>query len=94
MNESLADVFGALTVQYKLGQKACDATWTMGEGQEDLFGALGPLEARCESLEGKRTELEGKIERMKGIVQQTREELSLTKEDLMSKLMQRAELVA
>ena len=32
LNESFADVFGALTVQYKKSQKAHDADWLIGEG--------------------------------------------------------------
>lgn len=32
LNESFADVFGALTVQRKLGQSACEADWLIGRG--------------------------------------------------------------
>lgn len=32
LNESFADVFGALTVQRKLGQEACEADWLIGKG--------------------------------------------------------------
>lgn len=32
LNESFADVFGALTQQYLLGQSACEASWLVGEG--------------------------------------------------------------
>ena len=32
LNESFADVFGCLTVQYKKKQKAGDATWLIGDG--------------------------------------------------------------
>lgn len=32
LNESYADVFGALTVQYKLGQEAHEADWLIGKG--------------------------------------------------------------
>lgn len=32
LNESFADVFGALTVQYKKGQNACEADWLIGDG--------------------------------------------------------------
>jgi Zn-dependent metalloprotease len=32
LNESFADVFGALTVQRKLGQRAADADWLIGAG--------------------------------------------------------------
>lgn len=32
LNESFADVFGALTVQYKLQQGACEADWLIGKG--------------------------------------------------------------
>jgi Zn-dependent metalloprotease len=31
LNESFADVFGALTVQYKLGQSAAEADWLIGD---------------------------------------------------------------
>ena len=60
LNESFADVFGALTTQYKLGQKACDATWTMGEGifgpdisGEGLRSLKAPGEAYDDRLLGK-----------------------------------------
>jgi len=32
LNESVSDVFGSLVKQYKLGQKAADADWLIGEG--------------------------------------------------------------
>ena len=32
LNESFADVFGALTVQHKFKQKACEADWLIGKG--------------------------------------------------------------
>lgn len=32
LNESFADVFGALTIQHKLKQSACDADWLIGKG--------------------------------------------------------------
>ncbi|WP_076814891.1 M4 family metallopeptidase [Pseudofrankia asymbiotica] len=32
LNESVSDVFGSLVKQYKLGQKAGDADWLIGEG--------------------------------------------------------------
>jgi Zn-dependent metalloprotease len=32
LNESFADVFGSLTMQYMLGQSACEASWLVGEG--------------------------------------------------------------
>lgn len=32
LNESISDVFGALTEQHLLGQSAADATWLIGEG--------------------------------------------------------------
>jgi Zn-dependent metalloprotease len=32
LNESFADVFGVLTVQYKRGQKAREASWLVGDG--------------------------------------------------------------
>ncbi|WP_404437022.1 M4 family metallopeptidase [Microbacterium aerolatum] len=32
LNESIADVFGALTEQYALGQSAAEATWLIGAG--------------------------------------------------------------
>ena len=32
LNESLSDVFGALTEQHHLGQSAAEATWLIGEG--------------------------------------------------------------
>lgn len=32
LNESFADVFGALTVQYKSGERAADADWLVGDG--------------------------------------------------------------
>ena len=35
LNESFADVFGALTLQYKLKQEASEASWLIGEG---IFG--------------------------------------------------------
>ncbi len=48
LNESFADVFGALTVQYKLGQEVHEADWLMGKGilGEDINGvALRSLKA-------------------------------------------------
>ena len=35
LNEHIADVFGVLTKQYKLGQGACEADWLIGAG---IFG--------------------------------------------------------
>lgn len=32
LNESFADVFGAITIQRKLGQEVCDADWLIGKG--------------------------------------------------------------
>ncbi len=37
LNESIADVFGSLTIQKKLSQSACQANWLVGEG------ILGPI---------------------------------------------------
>ena len=60
LNESFADVFGALTTQYKLKQSAAEASWVIGEGTfgpeingEGLRSLKAPGEAYDDRLLGK-----------------------------------------
>lgn len=63
-------------------------------GQSLEIPQLKEMRERVECVVGKREEIEAEMSKLRLVLRQTNEEVNMTKEDLMSKLMQRAELVA